>query len=269
VRIPPHGDLTTEALGIGGLPGLLSFSAREPFVLAGGEEAGRLLGRAGATVRVLRPEGTRVERGEAILKAQGSAAALHLGWKPALHMVEYLSGIATRTRRLVEAARAASSGREVPIAATRKTFPGTRDLALRAIRAGGGIAHRLGLSDSILIFAQHTAFLGASGLGAAIARVRTRQPERKLVVEVCGLDEALAAVHWRADVVQVEKLPPQQFAELVAACRSAADRPLLAATGGIDESNAAAYAQAGADLIVTSAPYSARPVEVQVTLVPC
>ena len=258
----PHGDLTTDSLGIGSLPGRIEYTAREPLVLAGVEEAARLLARVGCSAQRRQPSGTSLSPGALILEAEGPAAAIHLGWKVALHLLEQLSGIATRTRLIVDAARAGARGREVPVAATRKGFPGTRDLALLGVRAGGGIAHRLGLSDSILIFAQHRVFLGADGLQEAAARIRRREPERKVVVEVSNLDDALEAVRSGADVIQVEKLAPDAFAKVVAACPGT----IVAATGGIDESNAAAYGAAGAALIVTSAPFAARPAEIRATV---
>ena len=258
----PHGDLTTDGLGIGSLPGRIEYAAREPLVLAGGEEAARLLARVGCSARLSQPSGTSLSPGAVILEAEGPAAAIHLGWKVALHLMEQLSGIATRTRRIVDAARAGARGSEVPVAATRKGFPGTRDLALLGVRAGGGIAHRLGLSDSILVFAQHRVFLGADGLQEAAVRIRRREPERKVVIEVSNLDDALEAMRSGADVIQVEKLAPDAFAKVVEACPGA----IVAATGGIDESNAAAYAAAGAALIVTSAPFAARPAEIRVAV---
>jgi molybdenum transport protein len=264
----PHGDLTTEALGLGGRPGRMTYTAREPLVLAGVEEAARLLSRVGAVPRVVQASGTQLGKGALLLEADGTAAALHLGWKVALHLLEQLSGIATRTRRILEAARSGAPGREVPVAATRKGFPGTRDLALLGVRAGGGVAHRLGLSETILIFAQHTVFLGEGGLAAALALARARQPEKKIVVEVASLEEALRAAEAGADVIQVEKLPPEAFAAVVVACRGRPGGPKVAATGGVDESNAAAYAAAGADLLVTSAPFSARPAEISAVIAP-
>jgi len=264
----PHGDLTTDALGIGSLPGRMVYAAREPLVVAGVGEAARLLGRVGATAHGRAASGSLLRRGEIVLEAEGPAAALHLGWKVALHLLEQLSGIATRTRRIVEAAQAGGTGRHVVVAATRKCFPGTRDLALRGVRAGGGTAHRLGLSDSLLLFAHHLAFLGPGALPAAIDRLREREPGRRVVVEVVSLEEALAAVRAGTDVVQVDKLPVDAFAKLVAACRTMPGSRQYAATGGIDESNAADYAAAGADVLVTSAPFSARPAEIQVEIRP-
>jgi molybdenum transport protein len=264
----PYGDLTTEALGIGERPGSITFTVREPLVLAGVEEAARLLALAGVAARVVRRSGEALPAGALLLEGEGTAAALHLGWKPALHLLEQLCGIAGRTRRIVEAAREGAGGRPVPVAVTRKGFPGTRDLAILGVRAGGGVAHRLGLSETLLLFGQHLAFLGPDGLAEAVARLRSAQPEKKVVVEVGGLAEALAAARAGADVLQVEKLPPTPFAEVARACRAEAPGVLMAATGGVDEGNAAAYAAAGADLLVTSAPFSARPTEIAVRLSP-
>lgn len=105
------------------------------------------------------------------------------------------------------------------------------------MRAGGGIAHRLGLSDSILVFSQHAAFLGAGGVTDGITRLRRLQPERKVAVEVSTRQDALLAARAGADVIQVEKLAPAEFGEIVTEYRSLAlaAPPLLAATGGVDE----------------------------------
>jgi molybdenum transport protein len=89
----PHGDLTTDSLGIGALRGRIAYTAREPLVLAGGEEAARLLARVGCSTQLRRSSGTSVSPGAVILEAEGSAAALHLGWKVALHLLEQLSGV--------------------------------------------------------------------------------------------------------------------------------------------------------------------------------
>ncbi|HVP69241.1 MAG TPA: ModD protein [Anaeromyxobacteraceae bacterium] len=263
----PHGDRTTEALGIGALRGRISFTVREPLVVAGVEEAARVLARAGAAAHVRTPDGAWTRPGDVLLDAEGSAAALHLGWKVALHLLEHLSGIATRTRRMLKAAREGAGGRHVPVAATRKCFPGTRDLALLAVRAGGGVPHRLGLSASVLVFRQHTAFL-PGGLPAAVDLIRRHDPGRKVVVEASTLEEAIAATRAGADVIQAEKFPPGDFAAVVEACRRLSASVRVAATGGVEESNAAAYARAGADFLVTSAPFAARPAEIQVSIGP-
>jgi molybdenum transport protein len=192
---------------------------------------------------------------------------LHRGWKVAQTLIEIWSGVATAAHAIVEAAASVSPG--VVVACTRKNVPGTKSFAIRAVRAGGAVMHRLGLSETILVFPEHRAFL-AEPLPETVKRLRHSAPEKKLVIEVKSIDDAMAAVDAGFDVIQAEKFSPDQIAALTARLRDrmrpGAARPLIAAAGGVNAGNAAAYAQAGADIIVTSAPYLARPCDVQVNL---
>ncbi|PWC31949.1 ModD protein [Azospirillum sp. TSO22-1] len=259
----PHGDLTTEALGIGGLRGRIAFAARADMVVCCSEEAARMLERCGATVGAVTASGTALAAGEVFLTAEGPAAALHHAWKVAQTLVEYASGIATRTRRIVAAARAVAPG--IAVACTRKNFPGTKDVAVRAVRAGGARMHRLGLSETLLVFPEHRAFLDPAD-GDWLRALKAREPERKVVVEVADAHDALDLLRAGADVLQLEKLAPDAVAAVVALTRDRVPPPVVAAAGGIDEGNAAAYAATGCAVLVTSAPFFARPSDVKVTL---
>lgn len=260
----PLGDLTTFLLSIGEKRGLITFFARQPMVVACSEEAARLITLAGATVSTLTASGTALQAGELILSAAGNAAALHRGWKVAQTLTEYASGMATVARRIVDAADAGRAG--TAVVCTRKTMAGAKALSVKAILAGGALPHRLGLSETILIFAEHRAFLGDESAAATVARLHRAAPEKKVVVEVSSIDEAL---HWAAagaDVIQTEKFSADDVAALSAGLRAAQSRALIAAAGGINGSNAGAYAAAGADIVVTSAPYSAKPLDVAVRI---
>ena len=126
--------------------------------------------------------------------------------------------------------------------------------------------HRLGLSETILLFPEHRAFL-PDGMGHAVARLRAEAPERKIVVEVTEANAALDAAMAGADVLQLEKFTPAALRDVRSMLdRMAGPRPLLAAAGGITAANAAAYAEAGADVLVTSSPYAAPPRDVAVTI---
>jgi len=252
----PAGDLTTDALGIGDRPGRMAFTARSDMVLAGAEVAARMLD--GLTVAVHARDGDRLSAGAPILEARGAAADLHRAWKAAQTLLEVLCGIASATRAVVDAAA------PVPVATTRKTVPGTRALSQLAVRAGGGILHRHGLSETVLVFAEHRLFLAGESLAEIAARLRRTQPEKALAVEVGTIDEAAEAAVAGFDVVQLEKFAPEAVAELVARLPAKGKRARLAAAGGIDPGNAAAYGAAGADLLVTSWPYTARPRDVAV-----
>ncbi len=158
-------------------------------------------------------------------------------------------------------ASAAAGG--VPVACTRKNVPGTRALSAKAVRAGGARLHRLGLSETLLVFDEHRRFLDEDP-ATTVRRLKAAEPEKKIVVEVADVEEAVRWAQAGADVLQLEKFAPER----VAACRRLVDaaRPgvKLAATGGVDAGNARAYADAGADLIVSSAPYWAPPRDVKV-----
>ncbi len=262
----PFGDLTTHLLGIGTLHGRMTFAARGAMVAAAVEDAARLLERAGCVVECVASSGDRLPAGTAILAAEGTAAALHRGWKMAQLLIETASGIATTTRAIVEAARAAHP--DVAVAGTRKTVPGTKALSIAALVAGGAVPHRLGLSETILIFAEHRTFLGALTPAETVARVRRGAQEKKVVVEVSSIEDGVTWAEAGADVIQTEKFKPDMVAELAARLREAAPRTIIAAAGGIGADSARAYVEAGARVIVTSAPYTAKPLDVAVRIAP-
>lgn len=260
----PYGDLTTATLGIGAKPGRMVFRARAAMVVAASEEAARLIARAGASVGDVLPSGSAAAAGDILLRAEGPAATLLASWKVAQTLMEAASGIASGARALVEAARAVNP--DVVVACTRKAFPGTRAVAVKAIVAGGAVPHRLGLSETVLVFPEHRAFLGEDGLPQALSRLRRACPEKKLVVEVNSAAEARAAAEAGADVVQLEKFAPEGVAELASWLAKAAPTVKLAAAGGVTAANAAAYAGAGAHILVTSSPYLAPPRDVAVSI---
>lgn len=258
----PFLDLTTHALGIGASAGRIAFAARDRMALACSEEASRLFERAGARATLLAPSGTDLPAGAPILAAEGPAAALHRAWKVAQTLVEYASGIATAARRIVEAARAARP--DVAVVCTRKTMPGAKRLAVKAILAGGASPHRLGLSETILIFAEHRVFVEGTPAAAILARARRAAPEKKIVVEVSSPGEALEWAEAGADVIQTEKLSVDAVRALAERLAAAGAKAVIAAAGGVNAGNAADYAAAGAAILVTSAPYSAPPLDVAV-----
>lgn len=257
----PYGDLTTSLLGIGRERGSIAFTTRGETTLSGTEEAGRILERLGARLTHSTPSGTAVGAGTMFLSADGTAASLHAGWKAALNMLEYASGIATRTAGIVRNARSANPA--ISIATTRKSFPGTKKTAIKAILAGGATPHRLGLSESVLVFRQHTEFLG--GLDRfleTIPSLKEKAPEHKILVEADSPEEALRIAAAGADVVQIDKLPCDRLRELVGALRDIAPDIKISAAGGITPENAAEYAATGIDIIVLSSVYFGKPADI-------
>lgn len=263
----PYGDLTTHSLGIGERPGRMRFAAREAMVAAASEEAARLLVRLGCTVDWRCASGSLVEAGAPLLAAEGPAAALLAGWKVAQTLMEYASGIATVAHRIVQAARAVDP--TIVVACTRKTFPGAKAISLKAILAAGATPHRLGLSETILVFPEHRVFLADEDQAAVLQRLRAVCPERKIVAEVKSPEEALQLAQAGVDVLQLEKFSPAGVAEVVARLANMGSPVKVAAAGGVKPSNAADYARAGAHILVSSAPYFAPPADVKVTMTAC
>ncbi len=261
----PYGDLTTDLLGLEDARGRMDFFARGAMVLALAEAAERILQIAGAEVVLHARSGDSLPAGAPILTARGPAPTLLRGWKVAQTLIEIWSGVATATRDIVGAARAEKP--DICVACTRKNTPGVKKFAVAAIEAGGAVMHRLGLSETILVFAEHLAFRPELPLAEVATRLRQKAPEKKLAVEVSGFDQALAAAHAGFDLIQAEKFAPEEIARTAMALANLSNRPLLAVAGGVKADNARAYARAGCDIIVTSAPYAAPPKDVAVRFV--
>lgn len=261
----PCGDATTFALGIGEQPGRLIFRARQAMVLCGSEEAMRL-----GELRDLRPvgpvreSGTVLAAGDEILRLEGAAANLHVVWKTAQTLIEYLSGIASSTAQIVAAARRGDP--RAAVVCTRKNFPGTKVAAIKAVLCGGAVPHRLGLSETLLVFAEHRVFLGSETPRRTVERLRRLWPERAVVVEVDSEDDAHLWIDSGADILQLEKMPVEAMARLVAYAAASESATRIAAAGGVNAGNAEACVRAGVLTLVTSAPYFAAPRDVAVTL---
>ena len=264
----PYGDLTTEALGISEALGIMRFEARDPMVLALVEDAAAMIEQTGCRVELWAKSGDVLVPRAPILTAHGEAAALLRSWKVAQTLIEVWSGVATAARAIVDAGRAVSP--DIGIACTRKNIPGTKRFAVAAVKAGGAAMHRLGLSETILVFPEHHEFLGPVSLADVVRKLRRSAPEKRLVIEVKRMDMAIAAAMAGFDVIQAEKFSPAEIASLVAQLKTLSHvqtrRSIVAAAGGINAENVAAYARAGADIVVTSSPYLAKPRDVQVRI---
>src|SRR5262249_44898658 len=169
-----------------------------------------------------------------------------------LNFIQRLSGIATATRRFADAI----AGTPAKVYDTRKTPPGWRVLAKYAVRAGGGMNHRMGLFDQVLVKDNHLAlFGGESGIPEAIAASRAVAPPRtRIEVEVTTLEGALLAAERGADIVLLDNMTPSMLARVTTAVREAAkarrqDPPELEASGGITLENVRAFASSGVDRV--------------------
>lgn len=260
----PYVDLTCAVLGIGEEPGEMEYFTREDCVLAGAEVVERVMAKLGLEVVSSTRSGERVSAGESFMVVRGSAADLHAAWKVCLNLFDHLSAVATKTREMVDAAHAENPRCEV--LTTRKSMPGAKDLLTSAVMAGGAFPHRLGLSETVLVFDHHLTFFG--GFDAFVEQlpvIKGRCVEKKLFVEA-DAEHARELAHAGIDGIQFDKVEPGELASLVGELRDIDPHLTLIAAGGINPRNAAAYAATGVDGLATTAPFSAKPLDMSVEM---
>lgn len=262
----PYLDLTSEVLGVADQAGEMEYYTREECVLAGTDVVRRIARNLGCEVVAVRFDGDRIAAGESFMTLRGPASALHQVWKVGLNTFDHLSAVATKTRQMVDVAHEANPRCE--ILTTRKSMPGAKDLLTAAVRAGGAWPHRLGLSETVLVFDHHIAFLG--GFDAFVERlpeIKRRCVEKKLFVEA-GEEQARILARAGVDGIQFDKVPVERLASLVEELRAIDPHLTLIAAGGINPGNAAAYAATGVDGLATTAPFSAKPLDMSVRMRP-
>lgn len=237
------GDITTDAVVPEDARIEAMMAARQPGVVAGleaGLMAFEMLDPA-LKIERLTPDGSRVERGQAVARISGRARPVLAAERTALNLVCRLSGVATATRSLAEAIE----GHKAKIVCTRKTTPGLRILEKEAVRLGGGANHRFGLDDAMLIKDNHVAMAG--GIVPALRRAKAAAGHLvKIELEVDTLDQLAEALGEGVDAVLLDNMDPPTLRRAVAMVDG---RAITEASGRITRESAPAIAAAGVDLI--------------------
>ena len=237
------GDITTDTIVPADARARGVLNARKPGVVAGlgvAAVAFRLLD-PDARLEIARPDGATVGANEPIATVSGQARALLTAERVALNFLCHLSGIATATREIVEAVK----GTRARIACTRKTTPGLRLLEKYAVRVGGGVNHRFGLDDGVLLKDNHIVVAG--GIRAAVETAKSGLGHMvKIEVEVDRLDQIGEALAAGADAILLDNMTPAQMREAVAIIGG---RAIVEASGRITKETAPAIAATGVDVI--------------------
>jgi nicotinate-nucleotide pyrophosphorylase (carboxylating) len=242
-------DVTSAATAPPGARAVAGVVARQPGVLAGLPVAFAVLDAAGVppdSGQALRNDGDRIVRGDEVLRITAPLRGMLGAERTLLNFVTHLSGVATTTRRWVDAV----TGTGCAVRDTRKTTPGLRQLEKYAVRCGGGTNHRMGLGDAALVKDNHVA--AAGGVAAAIRAVREMAPGLPLEVECDTLDQVHEALAEGAGLILLDNM---DLADLRAAVALARRYPAaqLEASGGLRLETARAVAETGVDFIAVGA----------------
>lgn len=255
------GDVTTEATVAADRQARGVFLVKSDCVLAGLDVALEVFRQLDPTVQTAmrKGDGDRCRRGEEIGEVVGTARTLLAGERTALNFLQRLSGIATLTRRFVDAA-----GGKITVLDTRKTTPTMRALEKHAVAAGGATNHRRGLFDAILIKDNHVRVAG--GVKAAVGAARRHRPDLTVEVEAQTLAEVDQALEAGADIILADNLTLEAIRE---AMRKARGRAKIEISGGVSLERLADLASTGADFISVGAlTHSAPAVDISFEIEP-
>ena len=239
-------DLTAQLMIDEDAQATFHMNAREPMVIAGIGIAQRIFQRYDPTLSVtaLVKDGGRVDKGTRLLTVSGSARSIVTAERPTLNILQRMCGIATETARY----RAEIEGSSACLIDTRKTTPGLRMLEKHAVVCGGGVNHRLGLDNGVMLKDNHIAVAGS--ITSAVKRARQKLPIlTKIEVECDRLEQVREAADAGADVIMLDNMPVAQMPEAV---RIVAGRAKIEASGGIRIDTIRAIAMTGVDYISTS-----------------
>jgi nicotinate-nucleotide pyrophosphorylase (carboxylating) len=247
-------DVTSVATVPFDQEGVADIAARAPGVVAGVPVAAAVFELAAdddVTVELRMTDGSAVRRGDVVLTARGLTRTLLTAERTALNIACHLSGIATQTRRWVDAV----AGTKATILDTRKTTPGLRALEKYAVRCGGGSGYRMGLSDAAMVKDNHV--VAAGGVAAAYRAVRATFPDVPIEVECDSVDQVREAIEAGADLLLLDNMTTDQLREAV---RVADGRARLEASGGLSLDRAREVAETGVDYLSVGALTHSAPV---------
>ena len=239
--------------------------AREPGVVAGMEVAEAVFREVDGSLKwkSLVKDGDRVVAGCVVAEVSGAARSILSGERSALNFLQRLSGVATRTADFVRAVQ----GTKAKILDTRKTTPGLRALERKAVFAGGGVNHRSGLYDAILMKENHQVFLPQEKMGEVIQKCRQEFPEFPLVVEADSVDLAIQLLRQPIDRVLLDNMSPEQVAMVIQKRAEIGSGVGLEASGGVTLERARALAETGVEWIsVGSLTHSARALDMSLDI---
>jgi nicotinate-nucleotide pyrophosphorylase (carboxylating) len=260
------GDLTSDLFVPANLRALARIVTHEKAIVAGTETASQVFRHIdpGLHVEILRPDGSDINVSDVVMEVRGLARPILKGERIALNFLQHLAGVATLTRKFVDAA----ANNQVKILDTRKTMPGLRALEKAAVVAGGGANHRFGLFDMVLIKDNHLASnSGLSSFVETIRKLRQERPDVRIEVEADRLQQVRTFLQIEGiDLILLDNMKPAQLREAVALGKN---KVKFEASGGVTLKSVRQIAATGVDYISIGAlTHSARAVDFSLEMTP-
>ncbi|HEY7367488.1 MAG TPA: carboxylating nicotinate-nucleotide diphosphorylase [Nitrosopumilaceae archaeon] len=219
--------------------------SRQNGIIAGVDYAKEIFSSKGCKVKIIKKDGKKIKQNQTIIEISGSAQSILSCERTVLNLLSRMSGIATKTKKLVEKINAVNP--RVKLYATRKTAPGLRFFDKEAVKIGGGEKHRMTLEEMVMVKDNHIAVVGS------IPRIilKARKKYKKIEVEVESQEEALLAASAGANIIMLDNFTPKEIINTINKLKKTKLRKQvkLEASGGINEKNIGTYAKTGIDMI--------------------
>jgi len=250
----PYLDLTTTIQEMTEKKAKMKIFTREDVIVACSEEAARVAQLFGCEINFMLPSKAKAKQGDVLLEFGGSYEDVQSAWRSTQLILEYSCKIATYAYEMKQAI--ASVNPHCELLVTRKHFPFAKRFCIKSIMCGGAMPHRLGLSETVLLFAHHRkVYSDNEAFYTALHDIKTKALEKKIVVEPEDFDDALSLMKHGADVLQMDKTSLQTLKEIAAYRDAHYPHIKILGAGGIDKENAKEFVQTGIDGVVTSKIY--------------
>ncbi|MEA2054241.1 MAG: carboxylating nicotinate-nucleotide diphosphorylase [Candidatus Thermoplasmatota archaeon] len=228
------GDITSDGL-LGDEAGKAFIISKECCILAGLEEAKAVFSHLGLTVNLIMKDGEEARANDRVMEIKGKARSILAGERLALNVISRMSGIASITNELVKTCRKKNA--KINIAATRKTTPGFRKYEKKAVTIGGGMAHRMGLYDGVIIKDNHLIYLS---IREAIRKAKEKI-DKPIEVEVESIENAVIAAEEDVNIIMLDNMPPAKGKIAAREARAVNPSVKIEVSGGITPENIANY----------------------------
>lgn len=232
-----EGDITSESLFTNEI-GKASIISKEDCIVSGLEEAKEVFGRTGAKINLKVEDGEQIKKNTIVAEVEGPLRSILKGERLALNFIGRMSGISTETKKLVDKCKKINPN--IQIAATRKTTPGFRKYEKKAVTLAGGIAHRFGLFDVVMIKDNHIKAVGS--IEESIKRVKEKVSNKIIEVEVENEQDAIVATKMGVDVIMLDNFKADEAEATSQRVRKTDSKIIIEISGGITPDNIEKYA---------------------------